>query len=40
MGYRDTEGNAVAEYEYDAFGRTVAQNGTMVDVSAISYFTE
>ena len=29
MGYRDAEGNTVAEYVYDAFGRTVAQNGTI-----------
>ena len=32
MGYRDAEGNTVAEYVYDAFGRTVAQNGTMVNM--------
>ena len=32
MGYRDAEGNTVAECVYDAFGRTVAQNGTMVNM--------
>ena len=32
MGYRDAEGNTVAEYVYDAFGRTVAKNGTMVNM--------
>ena len=32
MGYWDAEGNTVAEYVYDAFGRTVAQNGTMVNM--------
>ena len=40
MGYRDAEGNVVAEYTYDAFGRTVAQNGTMTEVFAIRYSTK
>ena len=40
MGYRDAEGNAVAEYVYDVFGRTVAQNGTMADVFAMRYSTK
>ena len=40
MGYRDAEGNVVAEYVYDAFGRTVAQNGTMADMFAIRYSTK
>ena len=29
MGYWDAEGNTVAECVYDAFGRAVAQNGTI-----------
>ena len=40
MGYRDAEGNTVAEYVYDAFGRTVAQDGTMADMFAIRYSTK
>ena len=40
MGYRDVEGNTVAEYVYDAFGRTVAKNGTMVKMFAIRYSTK
>ena len=40
MGYRNAEGNVVASYTYDAFGRTVAQNGTMVDVFAMRYSTK
>ncbi|MBR2679445.1 MAG: RHS repeat-associated core domain-containing protein, partial [Exiguobacterium sp.] len=30
--YTDTEGNVVAEYAYDAFGRTISRSGTMSDV--------
>lgn len=40
MGYRDAEWNMVAEYAYDAFGRTAAQNGTMADMFAIRYSTK
>ena len=40
MGYWDEQGNVVAEYAYDAFGRTVAKNGTMVDVFSIRYSTK
>ena len=40
MGYRDAEWNMVAEYVYDAFGRTAAQNGTMADVFTIRYSTK
>ena len=32
MGYWDTNGVIVAEYTYDAFGRTIAQSGSMADV--------
>ena len=37
MGYWDEQGNVVAEYVHDAFGRTVAQSGPMADVFAIRY---
>ena len=40
MGYWDEQGNVVAEYAYDAFGRTVAKNGTMADVFSIRYSTK
>ena len=40
MGYWDKQGNVVAEYAYDAFGRGVAKNGTMVDVFSIRYSTK
>ena len=40
MGYRDAEGNVVASYTYDAFGRTVAQNGTMADMFTMRYSTK
>ena len=40
MGYRNAEGNVIAEDVYDAFGRTVAQNGTMADMFAIRYSTK
>ena len=32
MGYWDTNGVIVAEYTYDAFGRTISQCGPMADV--------
>ena len=40
MGYRDAEGNTVAEYVYDAFGRIVAQNGTMANMFTMRYSTK
>ena len=40
MGYWDENGNVVAEYVYDAFGRTVAQVGPMADVFTIRYSTK
>ena len=40
MGYWDEQGNVVAEYAYDAFGRTVAKSGTMADVFTIRYSTK
>ena len=32
MRYLDISGNVVAEYTYDAFGRTILQSGTLADV--------
>ncbi|MDO5318871.1 MAG: RHS repeat-associated core domain-containing protein [bacterium] len=32
LRYTDTAGNIVAEYIYDAFGRTISQSGTLADV--------
>ena len=40
MGYWDAEGNVVASYTYDAFGRTVTQNGTMADMFTMRYSTK
>ena len=40
MGYWDENGAVVAEYAYDAFGRTVAKSGTMADMFAIRYSTK
>ena len=40
MGYWDENGTVVAEYAYDAFGRTVAKSGTMADVFSIRYSTK
>ena len=40
MGYWDENGAVVAEYAYDAFGRTVAKRGTMADVFSIRYSTK
>lgn len=40
MGYWDEQGAIVAEYSYDAFGRTVAKSGTMADVFSIRYSTK
>ena len=40
MGYWDELGNVVAEYAYDAFGRTVAKSGIMTDMFSIRYSTK
>ena len=40
MGYWDTQGNVVAEYTYDAFGKLIASSGPMADVFAIRYSTK
>ena len=32
MGYWDAQGNVVAEYTYDAFGKLIASSGPMADV--------
>ena len=40
MGYWDESGAVVAEYVYDAFGRTVVKSGTMADMFAIRYSTK
>ena len=40
MGYWDENGAVVAEYAYDAFGRTVAKSGTMADMFSVRYSTK
>ena len=40
MGYWDENGVVVAEYAYDAFGRTVAKSGTMADMFSVRYSTK
>ena len=40
MGYWDSSGAVVAEYVYDAFGRTVSQSGSLADTFAIRYSTK
>ena len=40
MGYWDAQGNVVAEYTYDAFGRLISSSGPMADVFAIRYSTK
>ena len=40
MGYWDVQGNVVAEYTYDAFGKLISSSGTMADVFAIRYSTK
>ena len=35
--YTDTAGNVVAEYTYDAFGKTIAQSGPMADIFRIRF---
>ena len=40
MGYWDSNGAVVAEYAYDAFGRTVAKSGIMTEMFSIRYSTK
>ena len=40
MGYWDAQGNVVAEYTYDAFGKLIASSGPMADVFSIRYSTK
>ena len=40
MGYWDANGAVVAEYVYDAFGRTMEQTGPLSDAFAIRYSTK
>ena len=40
MGYWDAQGNVVAEYTYDAFGKLIASSGPMVDVFSLRYSTK
>ena len=38
--YTDTVGNVVAEYTYDAFGKTITQSGPMADIFRIRFSTK
>jgi RHS repeat-associated protein len=40
MGYWDAQGNVVAEYTYDAFGKLIASSGPMADVFSFRYSTK
>ena len=40
MGYWDAQGNVVAEYTYDAFGKLISSSGPMADVFAFRYSTK
>ena len=40
MGYWDAQGNVVAQYTYDAFGKLISISGPMADVFAIRYSTK
>ena len=40
MGYWDAQGNVVAQYTYDAFGKLISSSGPMADVFAIRYSTK
>ena len=40
MGYWDAQGNVVAEYTYDAFGKLVASSGPMAEVFSFRYSTK
>ena len=40
MGYWDAQGNVVAEYTYDAFGKLIALSGSMANIFSIRYSTK
>ena len=40
MGYWDAQGNVVAKYTYDAFGKLIASSGPMADVFSFRYSTK
>ena len=40
MGYWDAQGNVVAEYIYDAFGKLIASSGPMANVFSLRYSTK
>lgn len=40
MGYWDAQGNVVAKYTYDAFGKLVSSSGPMADVFSFRYSTK
>ena len=40
MGYWDAQGNVVAEYTYDAFGKLIASSGPMTEVFSFRYSTK
>ena len=40
MGYWDAQGNVVAEYTYDAFGKLIGSSGPMADVFSLRYSTK
>lgn len=40
MRYTDTAGNIVAEYTYDAFGKTISQAGQMADIFRMRFSTK
>ena len=40
MGYWDAQGNVVAEYTYDAFGKLIASSGPMAEVFSLRYSTK
>ena len=40
IGYWDAQGNVVAEYTYDAFGKLIASSGPMANVFSLRYSTK
>lgn len=40
LGYWDANGNLVASYTYNAFGKTIAQEGPMADAFTLRYSTK
>ena len=40
MGYWDAQGNVVAQYTYDAFGKLISSGGPMADVFSFRYSTK